>query len=106
MCTVAAAFGAAGVRVWQITSWRRGPRGGRPPPEGASVAYAPGRQEGDGKGRGGPRDARALRQEKGWAGLLDECPTRGQCSDPGASESYVLSNVLNHPAVGERIGKR
>ena len=46
------------------------------------------------------------RQEKGWAGLLDECPTRGQCSDPGASESYVLSNVLNHPAVGERIGKR
>ena len=33
--------GAAGVRVWQITSWRRGPRGGRPPPEGASVAYAP-----------------------------------------------------------------
>jgi hypothetical protein len=38
MCTVAAAPGAPS--VWQLTSWRRGPRGGRPPPEGASVAYA------------------------------------------------------------------
>jgi hypothetical protein len=26
------------VRVWQITSWGRGPRGGRSPPEGANVA--------------------------------------------------------------------
>jgi hypothetical protein len=40
--TVAAASGAASVRVWQLTSWGRGPRGGRPPPEGASVGYPPG----------------------------------------------------------------
>jgi hypothetical protein len=39
MCTVASAPAAFRVRVWQITSWRRGPRGGRPPPEGASVAF-------------------------------------------------------------------
>jgi hypothetical protein len=37
---VASGSSAFRVRVWQITSWRRGPRGGRPPPEGASVAYA------------------------------------------------------------------
>lgn len=40
MCTVASAPGAASVRVWETMSrgWR--PRGERPPPEGASVAYA------------------------------------------------------------------
>jgi|SRR5215472_6957103 len=31
--------GGGGVRVWQITSWGRGPRGGRPPPESANVDY-------------------------------------------------------------------
>jgi len=33
---------AASVRVWQIMSRGRGPRGGRAVPEGANVAYAPG----------------------------------------------------------------
>jgi hypothetical protein len=37
---VASAPAAFRVQVWQITSWRRGPHGGRPPPEGASVGYA------------------------------------------------------------------
>jgi hypothetical protein len=36
---VAAAPAAFRVRVWQITSWGRGPRGGQPLPEGPSVAY-------------------------------------------------------------------
>jgi hypothetical protein len=35
---VAAVPGAASVRVWEIMSRGRGPRGGRPPPEGADVA--------------------------------------------------------------------
>jgi hypothetical protein len=35
---VAAAPGVAGVRVWQITSRGRGPRGGRPLPEGLALA--------------------------------------------------------------------
>src|SRR5882757_9792915 len=29
----------SGVRVWQLTSWGRGPRGGRPPAESANVRY-------------------------------------------------------------------
>src|SRR5713101_2119694 len=36
---VAAAPGAASVRVWHLMSRGRGPRTGRPPPEGARVAY-------------------------------------------------------------------
>jgi len=36
---VAAAPGAAGVRVWAIMSGGRGPRGGRAVPEGANVDY-------------------------------------------------------------------
>ena len=41
MCTVAAAPGAASVRVWQITSGGRRPPGRRPPPQACYVAYAP-----------------------------------------------------------------
>jgi len=41
MCAVAAAPRAAGVRVWQLTSRRLGPRGGQPLPEGPSVDYPP-----------------------------------------------------------------
>ena len=33
MCAVPSAPGAAGVRVWEVTSRERGPRTGRPPPE-------------------------------------------------------------------------
>ena len=39
MCTVAAASGTASVRVWQITSSGRGPRGEQPLPEGTSGDY-------------------------------------------------------------------
>jgi len=31
--------GAFRIRVWQITSWGRAPRGGQPPPESAYVGY-------------------------------------------------------------------
>jgi hypothetical protein len=41
MCTVASAPAAFRVRVWQITSWGRGPRGRQPLPEGPSVGYPP-----------------------------------------------------------------
>jgi hypothetical protein len=50
---VASGSSAFRVRVWQITSWRRGPRGGRPSPKGASVAYALGSPS-----RGGSRPRR------------------------------------------------
>ena len=36
---VASAPAAVRVRVWQITSWGRGPRGGQALPEGASVDF-------------------------------------------------------------------
>ena len=39
MCTVAAASGAASVRVWHITSRGWGPWTERPLPEGVRVAY-------------------------------------------------------------------
>ena len=39
MRAVAAAPGPAGVRVWEVMSRGRGPRGGCPPPEGVDVAY-------------------------------------------------------------------
>jgi hypothetical protein len=35
------ALGSGSTRVWAIVSRGRGPRTGRPPPEGARVAYAP-----------------------------------------------------------------
>ena len=38
---VTAARGPAGVRVWEVMSRGRGPRRGRPPPEGVDVAYPP-----------------------------------------------------------------
>jgi hypothetical protein len=41
VAAVAAAPRAVRVRVWQITSWGRGLRGGQPLPEGPSVDYPP-----------------------------------------------------------------
>jgi hypothetical protein len=43
MCTVAAASGAASVRVWQITSGGRRLLAGRSPPEGLVLAILPDR---------------------------------------------------------------
>ena len=39
MCAVPSALGLAGGRVWQITSWGRGPRTRRPPLEGVHVTF-------------------------------------------------------------------
>ena len=41
MCALAAAPGAASVRVWAIMSRGGGPRGGRAVPEGVHVDYSP-----------------------------------------------------------------